>query len=509
MNGTPYAANYTYLPGGHGEGSTTSLISAITQGSGNNAENFTYTYDNVGNITSVTQNGKLTSYAYDPLGQLIRVNDQNDLTSGENGTTWTYAYDLGGNILNKKRYAYTVGSLPAAALETVTYAYTDANWKDKLTEFNGSYITYDEIGNPTSDGEWLYAWEKGRQLKAMSKASETVVFEYNADGLRVKKIATSTGTTNYTLHGKQITHLTNGSNTLHFFYDASGKPAIVEWNNGTTIQKFAYIHNLQGDIVALIDDTGAKVVSYTYDAWGKPLSTTGPLANTLGKLNPFRYRGYVYDEETGLSYLRSRYYNQKFCRFISADSIITERKNLFTYCLNNPISHIDLNGNATYDTLQHTRDQLDIDSHQEDLFGGGRYHVDLSFAARSSLYHGGLYNCGYDVYYQAPRIDYNNWPNKANSSSSPSVPKEAYTVEQYVRSHNGAPMPGYKGGKNYENDGRNNSQILPPSRGPYREYDIYPHHKGVKRGTERIVLGPDSSWYTNNHYNTFVEFTER
>ncbi|MBE5783236.1 MAG: hypothetical protein E7329_08000 [Clostridiales bacterium] len=62
----------------------------------------------------------------------------------------------------------------------------------------------------------------------MSKASETVVFEYNADGLRVKKIATSTGTTSYTLHGKNIVHLTNGQNTLHFFYDAAGKPAIVE-----------------------------------------------------------------------------------------------------------------------------------------------------------------------------------------------------------------------------------------------------------------------------------------
>ena len=176
----------------------------------------------------------------------------------------------------------------------------------------------------------------------MSKASETVVFEYNADGLRVRKIATSTGTTHYTLHGKQITHLTNGNNTLHFFYDASGKPAMVEWNNGTTTQKFAYIHNLQGDIVALIDSTGTKVVSYTYDAWGKPLSTTGSLASTLGKLNPFRYRGYVFDEETGLYYLRSRYYNNNCCRFINADSIINT--NIFSYCKNEPVQYYDTNG---------------------------------------------------------------------------------------------------------------------------------------------------------------------
>ncbi|MBE5783240.1 MAG: RHS repeat-associated core domain-containing protein [Clostridiales bacterium] len=117
---------------------------------------------------------------------------------------------------------------------------------------------------------------------------------------------------------------------------------MVEWNNGTTTQKFAYVHNLQGDIVAIIDDTGAKVVSYTCDAWGKPLSTTGSLAATLGKLNPFRYRSYVYDEETGLYYLRSRYYNANQCKFINADFIIMG--SIFCYCNNSPICYYDTNG---------------------------------------------------------------------------------------------------------------------------------------------------------------------
>ena len=136
---------------------------------------------------------------------------------------------------------------------------------------------------------------------------------------------------------------------------------MVEWNNGTTTQKFAYIHNLQGDIVALIDSTGTKVVSYTYDAWGKPLSTTGSLASTLGKLNPFRYRGYVFDEETGLYYLRSRYYYSALSRFINADSVFFS-KNLYCYCSGRPISSRDATGQtdetiaylcgATSDVLQ-------------------------------------------------------------------------------------------------------------------------------------------------------------
>lgn len=70
----------------------------------------------------------------------------------------------------------------------------------------------------------------------------------------------------------------------------------------------------------MIDSNGAKIVSYTYDAWGKPLSKTGILASTLGMIQPFRYRGYVYDEETGLYYLQSRYYNSDFCRFLSTDT---------------------------------------------------------------------------------------------------------------------------------------------------------------------------------------------
>jgi YD repeat-containing protein len=78
---------------------------------------------------------------------------------------------------------------------------------------------------------------------------------------------------------------------LHFWYDAQNRPAIVQFN-GT---KYAYIQNLQGDIVGIVDSNGTEVVKYTYDAWGKVLSTTGSLAATLGTIQPFRYRGYVYD----------------------------------------------------------------------------------------------------------------------------------------------------------------------------------------------------------------------
>ena len=120
---------------------------------------------------------------------------------------------------------------------------------------------------------------------------------------------------------------------------------MVRWN-GTD---YAYLHNLQGDVVGLMDMQGARVVEYLYDAWGKPLGTTGTLAQTLGKANPFRYRGYVWDEETGLYYLRSRYYDPVWGRFLSGDGTCNTMKglfatNMYTYCGNKPTMRIDGEG---------------------------------------------------------------------------------------------------------------------------------------------------------------------
>ena len=326
-----FTSEYHFAAGGYGTGSVTKLVSSITQPGCNCG----YGYDDNGNIASATLNGKWTGYTYDALGQLIQVNDHSDTRSGENGTTWKYTYDLGGNILKKERFAYNDKTTP---LETVTYTYGDANWRDKLTAVNGSTICYDAIGNPLNDGTWTYTWQNGRQLQKMQKAGVTVEFVYNADGLRVQKTVNGVAT-KYTLHGKNVVHMTSGTDELHFFYDAQNRPTVVVYN-GTA---YAYVKSLQGDVVAILDENGNAVVSYGYDAWGAPLWCTGELAETLGKVQPFRYRGYVFDEETGLYYLRSRYYNPRWGRFVNADGAIIQ-KNLFAYCSNGPIVGYDPSG---------------------------------------------------------------------------------------------------------------------------------------------------------------------
>ena len=335
-----FTSEYHFAAGGYGTGSVTNLVASITQPGCNCG----YGYDDNGNIASATLNGKWTGYTYDALGQLVQVNDHSDTRSGENGTTWKYTYDLGGNILKKERFAYADTTTP---LETVTYEYGDAAWRDKLTAVNGNDIAYDAIGNPLNDGTWTYTWQNGRQLQKMQKSGVTAEFVYNADGLRVQKTVNGVAT-KYTLHGKNVVHMTSGADELHFFYDAQNRPAVVVYN-GTA---YAYVKSLQGDIVAILDENGNTVVSYGYDAWGAPLWCTGELAETLGKVQPFRYRGYVFDEETGFYYVSSRYYDPEIGRFISPDTtdVLTATpmgltdKNLYAYCDNNPVVRVDHGG---------------------------------------------------------------------------------------------------------------------------------------------------------------------
>ena len=332
-----FTSEYHFAAGGYGTGSVTNLAASITQPGCNCG----YGYDDNGNIASATLNGKWTGYSYDALGQLIQVNDHSDTRSGENGTTWKYTYDLGGNILKKERFVYNDTTNP---LETVTYEYGDANWRDKLTAVNGSTIRYDAIGNPLSDGTWTYTWQNGRQLQKMQKAGVTAEFVYNADGLRVQKMVNGV-VTDYVLHGKNVVHMKRGADELHFFYDAQNRPAVVVYNG----VPYAYVKSLQGDVIAILDAAGNVVVSYVYDAWGAPIGKAGSMNTTLGVLNPFRYRGYVFDEETQSYYLCTRYYNPIWGKFTNPDTILGKigkyfSHNIYTYCQNSAIVRTDTNG---------------------------------------------------------------------------------------------------------------------------------------------------------------------
>ena len=299
---------------------------------------YTYSYNSKGNISYISDGSLELDYRYDEYGRLTSVEC---LSSGY---TLLYHYDVGGNLTRREKIDPNQDR-PRSTI--ATYTYGDANWPDLLTAFNGKSITYDAIGNPLSDGTWTYAWQHGRQLASMSKSGSSITYGYNADGKRISKTVNGT-TYNFSYLGDQLTEMTWGSNKLHFTYDSTG-PASVTYNGN----RYFYLKNAQGDVTGLVNASGTQVVSYTYDPWGAPMSVSGSMSATLGAANPLRYRGYVYDTETGFYYLTSRYYNPVWGRFINADTAdvlgaspdkANWDKNLFAYCDNNPVSRKDDGG---------------------------------------------------------------------------------------------------------------------------------------------------------------------
>ena len=233
-------------------------------------------------------------------------------------------------------------------------------------------IVNGELKVTTSRGD-VYALEDGKVKAAGAKLNgsitaesklfasqpeDVVEFSYDHNGLRTqKKVTKADGAveaTDYVLHGKLLTHLTRGSDEMHFFYDGLGQPAMVNFN-GTL---YSYVHNLQGDVVGIVDSAGSLVVEYKYDAWGKPtlVRTLTAAYEALAELNPFRYRGYVYDEEVELYYLKTRYFSPDIQRFVNIDGYIINTdgisdENLFGYCGNNPVMRKDPCGEAWWHWL--------------------------------------------------------------------------------------------------------------------------------------------------------------
>ena len=230
--------------------------------------------------------------------------------------------------------------------EETLYTYGDAEWGDLLTAYDGEEITYDGIGNPLSYRGWTMSWQGGRQLAGMTKGSDTLSFAYNESGLRTSKTVNGV-THNYVWQGSKLAADITDVYALYFHYDSSGEViGFTRTSNGTDTEYF-YVKNLQGDILKVITATGTEAATYTYDAWGKLLTSTGDLAD----INPLRYRGYFYDAETGLYYLQSRYYDPETCRFINADAFASTGQgvlgaNMFAYCLNNPINLSDPSGTS-------------------------------------------------------------------------------------------------------------------------------------------------------------------
>ena len=293
-------------------------------------ENIRYKYDSCGNITEISENGKLTArYEYDNLNRLVREDNK------KFGKTWVYTYDNCGNITCKREFAFSLRD--KELLEELDgtekqYGYDG----DKLQTYNEEIISYDMYGNPVKyKGETL-EWEYGKRLKKYGEKT----YGYDGLGRRVSKDET---TFVYDNEGRLIKQ----SNGIEYIYDKSGV-------SGFRYEKGEYIYrkNAQGDITHILDYCENVVAEYAYDAWGNCTI----IKDTAGvaEVNPFRYRSYYYDVETRLYYLQTRYYDPETGRFISQDDVSyldpnsINGLNLYAYCGNNPVMFTDPNGTTKW-----------------------------------------------------------------------------------------------------------------------------------------------------------------
>lgn len=352
---TPLDMSYTYYDSNRGENFTTTKIKEETIAK----DTYKYEYDTNGNITDIYKKvnndwQRLYLYEYDEFNQLITSCDY------INQKQYRYDYDEAGNILTE-----TVSRIGAHGQlydsRVNTYGYDDSNWGDKLTSYNGETITYDEIGNPLSyrDGMEM-TWLNGRKLTTLQSGNDSISYKYDSNGVRTSKTVNGVEYTYEYLNG-QLMHETRGEKVFDYCYDANGQLYAVSYkaNSSTNAVTYYYAHNWRGDITSIYDGEGNMVAKYEYDAWGNVLTVTNSNnseitdPNHIANLNPFRYRSYYYDSESGLYYLMSRYYDPVTHRFVNADGYFQSGDNILdtnmnAYCRNNPIMNLDFTGMVVF-----------------------------------------------------------------------------------------------------------------------------------------------------------------
>ncbi len=301
---------------------------------------YEYIYDAIYNITDIYKNKELQNhYEYDNFSELIKEDNY------QNNKTIKYTYDASGNIL--KREEYTINT--EVFIHQDTYEYNNNNWKDQLTKYNDTTLTYDAIGNPLTIGNANLSWY-ARELQTYQNNMFNISYFYNKEGIRTKKRVNNIDT-NYFLENSNIIFEETNGNML--YYMRTGKNELLGFIYNS--EKYYYKKNYQGDIIGIYNQEYELIATYEYDSWGRILSikdSSGAYitdSNHIAIINPFRYRSYYYDSETNLYYLNSRYYNPEWGRFLNIDDYLGVGKNylscnLYIYTNNNYINAYDSSG---------------------------------------------------------------------------------------------------------------------------------------------------------------------
>ncbi len=290
---------------------------------------FTYTRNNTGALASTTTTGitqPAESYSYTSRDQLAAVN------------TNPYTYDPAGNATalgSGANLAHDAASQPTG--------YTLAG--------TTTTISYDAQGNrltgPASGGSTAaYSWDQANRLTGASGTS----FAYNAEGLRTSRVPATGPVQHYAWDTRAGVPLMLTDGTTSYLYDDAGNPVEHIDPTGTALY---YQHDQYGSTRLLTDSNGTTAATYIYDA-------NGNLTNKSGTADtPLRWNGQAQDTDTGLYYLRARYYDPMTAQFLSVDPLAAITNAIYAYANNNPLNASDRMGLWSWNPFEWSRQEWD------------------------------------------------------------------------------------------------------------------------------------------------------
>ena len=306
----------------------------------------TYTYDENGNITEIRDGDNISRFWYDGANWIVRELNEN--------TEISYEYDEKGNVISADTQIVYEGGIIPVFLQKYHYSETGGilslEYPKMVIPQTGQptiipiCTEYDAGGYPLNFELKEIVWDGSRMMQMGA-----VKYKYNAEGIRQEKEVNGRKHIYYTqgtkLLAEKITE--EGQPDINKQYLYAGEKPIGFVLNGKPYQ---YLYNGLGNLVRVFDaKTGRIAAEYSYTAFGS-CTVTNHTEENIGDQNPIRYKGYYYDEETGLYYLKSRYYSPAYRVFLSPDEPEYmdpndfSGLNLYTYCYNNPVMYFDPSG---------------------------------------------------------------------------------------------------------------------------------------------------------------------